>query len=66
METIFSYGDLGDSIATEEAFVGKHDALVKTLEKQGVAIEELEIKGYKLIKDGVIFMLKQHGKIVGS
>ena len=30
----------------------KHDAFVKTLEKQGVAIEELEMKGNELIKDG--------------
>merc|ERR550519_2347238 len=50
-EAFLNNDDLGDSLASVEALIRKHDGFVKTMEKQGVCIEELENSGTKLIQD---------------
>merc|ERR1719347_742959 len=50
-EAFLNNDDLGDSIAAVEELIRKHNGFVKTMEKQGVVIDELEKKGDELAKD---------------
>jgi len=50
-EAFLNNDDLGDSIAAVEALIRKHDGFVKTMEKQGVVIDELEKKGDDLSRN---------------
>merc|ERR1711892_192516 len=50
-EAFLNNDDLGDSISAVEALTRKHNGFVKTMEKQGVVIDELEKKGEDLTKN---------------
>merc|ERR1711892_485679 len=50
-EAFLNNDDLGDSISAVEALTRKHNGFVKTMEKQGVVIDELEKKGDDLTKN---------------